>query len=101
MFLLGVKEMTLFENYAKDKRSLAPGTPVAVIATFKTDGMIKPLRVRFESQEGPVEANIDAMLYAEQTFEFLYTFKCLITLNNMQMHITLTYKTNTNIWKVV
>ena len=48
MFLLGVKEMTLFENYAKDKRSLAPGTPVAVIATFKKDGTIKPLRVRFE-----------------------------------------------------
>ena len=40
--------MTLFENYAKDKRSLAPGTPVAVIATFKKDGTIKPLRVRFE-----------------------------------------------------
>ena len=93
--------MPFFREYKIGDMEMSAGTPVTVIATFKTDGMIKPLRVRFKSQEGPVEANIDAMLYAEQTFEFLYTFKCLITLNNVQRHITLTYKTNTNIWRVM
>ena len=101
MFLLGVKEMTLFENYTKDKRSLAPGTPVAVIATFKTDGAIKPLRIRFEDKEGPIEANIDTMLYAEKLLYDFYSFKCLITLNNVQRSIILTYKSDTNIWKVL
>lgn len=94
-------QVPFFKEYEIGDMEMSVGTPIAVIATFKTDGAIKPLRVRFEGKEGPVEANIDAMLYAEQTFDFLYTFKCLITLNNMQMHITLTYKTNTNIWKVV
>ena len=93
--------MPFFREYKIGDMEMSAGTPVAVIATFKTDGMIKPLRVRFEGQEGPVEANIDTMLYAEQTFEFLYTFKCLITLNSIQRHITLTYKTNTNIWRVM
>lgn len=93
--------MPFFKEYKIGDMEMSVGTPIAVIATFKTDGAIKPLRVRFEGKEGPVEANIDAMLYAEQTFDFLYTFKCLITLNNIQKHITLTYKTNTNIWKVV
>ena len=90
-----------FKEYEIGDMEMSVGTPIAVIATFKTDGAIKPLRVRFEGKEGTVEANIDAMLYAEQTFDFLYTFKCLITLNNIQRHITLTYKTNTNIWRVM
>ena len=90
-----------FKEYEIGDMEMSVGTPIAVIATFKTDGAIKPLRVRFKGKEGPVEANIDAMLYAEQTFDFLYTFKCLITLNNIQRHITLTYKTDTNIWRVV
>ena len=94
-------QVPFFKEYEIGDMEMSVGTPIAVIATFKTDGAIKPLRVRFEGKEGPVEANIDAMLYAEQTFDFLYTFKCLITLNNIQRHITLTYKTNTNIWKVV
>ena len=93
--------MPFFKEYEIGDMKMSVGTPIAVIATFKTDGAIKPLRVRFEGKEGPVEANIDAMLYAEQTFDFLYTFKCLITLNNIQRHITLTYKTDTNIWRVV
>ena len=93
--------MPFFKEYEIGDMEMSVGTPIAVIATFKTDGAIKPLRVRFEGKEGPVEANIDAMLYAEQTFDFLYTFKRLITLNNIQRHITLTYKTNTNIWRVV
>lgn len=93
--------MPFFREHNIGTNDISVGTPIAVIATFKTDGTIKPLRVRFEGKEGPVEANIDAMLYAEQTFDFLYTFKCLITLNNIQRHITLTYKTNTNIWRVV
>lgn len=93
--------MPFFKEYKIGDMEMSVGTPIAVIATFKTDGAIKPLRVRFEGKEGPVEANIDAMLYAEQTFDFLYTFKCLITLNNIQRHITLTYKTNTNIWRVM
>lgn len=93
--------MPFFKEYEIGDMEMSVGTPIAVIATFKTDGAIKPLRVRFEGKEGPVEANIDAMLYAEQTFDFLYTFKYLITLNNIQRHITLTYKTNTNIWRVV
>ena len=93
--------MPFFRESDIGKKDISAGTPVAVIAAFKKDGAIKPLRVRFEGQEEPVEANIDTMLYAEQTFDFLYTFRCLITLNNIQRHITLTYKTNTNIWKVV
>lgn len=93
--------MTFFKEYKISDMEMSVGTPVAVIAAFKKDGTIKPLRVRFEGQEGPIEANIDAMLYAEQTFDFLYTFKCLITLNNIQRHITLTYKTNTNIWRMM
>ena len=91
--------MPFFRESNIGTKDVSVGTPVAVIAAFKKDGAIKPLRVRFECQEGPIEANIDAMLYAEQTFDFLYTFKCLITLNNIQRHITLTYKTNTNIWR--
>ena len=94
-------QVPFFKEYEIGDMEMSVGTPIAVIATFKTDGAIKPLRVRFEGKEGPVEANIDAMLYAEQTFDFLYTFKCLITLNNIQRHITLTYKTDTNIWRVV
>ena len=70
--------MTFFKEYKISDMEMSVGTPVAVIAAFKKDGAIKPLRVRFECQEGPIEANIDAMLYAEQTFDFLYTFKCLI-----------------------
>ena len=93
--------MTLFENYAKEARGLPTGTPVAVIATFKTDGVIKPLRIRFVTQEGAIEANIDALLCTEKLLHDFYSFKCLITLNDVQRHITLTYKTDTNIWKVV
>lgn len=93
--------MPFFYNYESDNNDVCVGTAVAVIAAFKKDGAIKPLRVQFECEEGPIEANIDAMLYAEQTFNSLYTFKCLITLNNIQRHITLTYKTDTNIWRVV
>lgn len=93
--------MPFFKEYKIGDMEMSVGTPVAVIAAFKKDGAIKPLRVRFEGQEDPIEANIDAMLYAGQTFDFLYTFKCLITLNDIQRHIKLTYKTNTNIWKVV
>ncbi len=93
--------MPFFRESNIGTKDVSAGTPVAVIAAFKKDGAIKPLRVRFDSEEGPIEANIDAMLYSEQTLEFLYTFKCLITLNNIQRHITLTYKTNANIWKVV
>ena len=89
--------MTFFKEYKISDMEMSVGTPVVVIAAFKKDGTIKPLRVRFECQEGPIEANIDAMLYAEQTFDFLYTFKCLITLNNVQRSIILTYKTDTNI----
>ena len=93
--------MPFFREHNIGTNDISVGMPVAVIATFKTDGAIKPLRIRFEDKEGPIEANIDTMLYAEKLLYDFYSFKCLITLNNVQRSIILTYKTDTNIWKVL
>lgn len=40
--------MTFFKEYKISDMEMSVGTPVAVIAAFKKDGTIKPLRVRFE-----------------------------------------------------
>ena len=80
---------------------IAIGTPVAVIATFKSNGTIKPLRLRIETPEGAIETNVAHIIDSEKTHYNLYTFKCCIVNNNIQHIIKLTYNTNTNVWKVI
>ena len=62
--------------------------------------MIKPLRVRLDSYEGQIEANIDKVLSSEKKYNNLYIFQCLITLNNIQQQYKIIYDSQSNVWKV-
>lgn len=82
-------------------KDYAVGTPVAVIAAFKPNGAIKPLRIRIETLEGAIETNVAHVIDSEKTNYNLYTFKCCIVNNDTQYTIKLTYNTDTNVWKVI
>ena len=89
----------LYEDIFDTSKTVS-GTPISVISAFNRQGMIKPLRVRLDSYEGQIEANIDKVLSSEKKYNNLYIFQCLITLNNIQQQYKIIYDSQSNVWKV-
>ncbi len=89
----------IYEDIFDTSKTIS-GTPISVISAFNQQGMIKPLRIRLNTYNGQIEANIDKVLSSEKKYNNLYIFQCLITLNDIQQQYKIVYDSQSNIWKV-
>lgn len=88
-------------NYEEEiKNRPIPENAVNVLAAFKRNGEIKPLRIRLAFNGVNSEENIDK-IYATEYYKGYIIYRCRVVHQNVEYPIKLNFDLESRIWRLM